>query len=518
MPKFATKTMRPRQRAPITTTGPGRTHEGGLGATRDPKGELFLLAISNLVSEDTFYETGKARDERYAQLVHAVTNDDPEWVAALVPYLRNELNLRSVAVVTACEYIAAGGPFGRPVISAACQRPDEPAEVLAYWQTTFGRNLPMPVKRGMADAATRLYSERSTLRYDGTDRAVRFGDVIELSHPVAKAPWQNVLFKHLLDRRHGHDEVTPAELVTLNTDKMLREMDKDQRRANLGLAVEAGWSWERLASWLPGGMDAQAWEAIIPNMGYMALLRNLRNLDKVGLSDVAVKPIIDKLADPIEVLHSRQLPFRFYSAWREAGSLRWAYSIQQALEASLQNVPRFDGKTLVMVDTSGSMANQVSAKSDRLRYEIAALFGGAVAQRSDDANLVLFATGSEEVEYRVPLLRLVDGVRAANGRVGHGTATAQALLTHYHGHDRVLIFTDEQSHGDVGAAMDRCIKSNGKPPNFYTCNLGGYKTAHAASGTGRYTFGGLSDAGFKLISLLEGGKDGEWPHLAKKSE
>ena len=66
--------------------------------------------------------------------------------------------MRSAAIVMAAEYVAAGGANGRAVIAAALQRPDEPAEMLGYWFTTHGRNVPMPVKRGVADAVRRLYT------------------------------------------------------------------------------------------------------------------------------------------------------------------------------------------------------------------------------------------------------------------------------------------------------------------------------------------------------------------------
>jgi len=48
----------------------------------------------------------------------------------------------------------------------------------------------------------------------------------------------------------------------------------------------------------------------------------------------------------------------------------------------------------------------------------------------------------------------------------------------------------------------------------YTWNLAGYRMGHGPSGTGqRHTFGGLSDAAFQLIPLLEAGRSADWPWL-----
>jgi hypothetical protein len=175
------------------------THEGGLGYARDAKSELFVLAVSNFVGERTFYESASDRDDRFEQLVAKVTGEDPDWARRLIPWLRNEAQMRSASLVAAAEYVRAGGELGRQVVSAALQRADEPAEMLAYWHQRHGRRVPKPLKRGVADAVVRLYNERSALKYDGRAKAWRMADVIELVHPEPKDAKQSTLFKYLLD-------------------------------------------------------------------------------------------------------------------------------------------------------------------------------------------------------------------------------------------------------------------------------------------------------------------------------
>src|SRR5215471_4393040 len=184
MPKFSGAKTKPNVSSPMRTTGAvGVTEEGGVGYERDAKTELFLLAVTNLVSEDTFYESGKNRDKRFQTLIHNVTSEDPEWIRAFIPYLRNTMQMRSASIVMAAEYLKAGGPNPRSTVDAAMSRADEPAEILAYWAQTYGKNFPQPLKRGIADAVERLYNEFSALKYDGSTRAWRMGDVIDLVHP-----------------------------------------------------------------------------------------------------------------------------------------------------------------------------------------------------------------------------------------------------------------------------------------------------------------------------------------------
>jgi hypothetical protein len=95
-------------------------------------------------------------------------------------------------------------------------------------------------------------------------------------------------------------------------------------------------------------MDARAWQAVIPTMGYMALLRNLRNFDEAGVPDEVAERVAASLADPGQVTRSRQLPMRFLSAHRAALSLRWGAALERALTASLSHIPCCAGLALRM--------------------------------------------------------------------------------------------------------------------------------------------------------------------------
>jgi hypothetical protein len=207
-------------KAPIQTvskTADIVTHEGGAGWSRDPRSELFLLAVGNMVGEKSFYESASDRDDRFENLIGQVAKIDPDWLARFVPYLRGPMNMRSASLVLAAETVRnnlanhkSGSISNRQIIASALQRADEPAEMLGYWRSRHGRKIPQPVKRGVADAVTRLYNERSFLKY-GSGDGYRMADVIDIVHPDPKAEWQSDLFKYMLDARHSHDEGVSAE-------------------------------------------------------------------------------------------------------------------------------------------------------------------------------------------------------------------------------------------------------------------------------------------------------------------
>ncbi|MEV6649567.1 TROVE domain-containing protein [Streptomyces sp. NPDC051219] len=523
MARFNLRTTRAQATSPVQTTGrAASTHQGGLGFLRDARSELFPLAVANFVSQKSFYESPGARDDRFTALVRKLAVEDPHWTAGLLAWLRGDGNMRTASIVGAAEYVKArldvsaeSGPTNRQVVASVLRRADEPGELLAYWTSQYGRNVPKPVKRGIADAVQRLYNGKSLLKYDTASKGYRFGDILNLVHasPDPAKPWQGELFRYALDRRHNPETAEPpASNRTLTAHRALMAVPAEERRAVVTAPdgaerlAEAGLTWEALAGWLQGPMDAAAWEAVIPSMGAMALMRNLRNFDEAGVSDAVAARVAAKISDPDEVARSRQFPFRYLAAYQHAPSLRWSYPLEKALGHSLANVPSLPGRTLILVDRSGSMWSPLSDRSQLNRADAAAVFGTAVAMRAAEADLVEFGTSSARVMYGKG--ESVLKVLKRFGDLG-GTCTAEAVRAHYRKHDRVLIVTDEQTayshHGDVTAQVPERIP-------VYTWNLAGYRAGHAPAGTrGRHTFGGLTDTAFRMVPLLEAGRDAAWP-------
>jgi TROVE domain len=526
MSKFNTSTARPAVGRGPVTAGPvpsGRTHEGGAGYAHDAKSELFLLAVANFVGENTFYEKAGDRDRRYADLIRAVVATDPQWTGRLLRWLRTDANMRSASLVGALEaakaMLAAGIPGGRQVVDSVLQRADEPGEALAYWTATYGRAVPKPVKRGLADAVARLYTQRSLLKYDTASHAYRFADVIDLVHPTPAGdkPWQGDLYAHALDRRHGRDTAIPASLTMLRANAALRRAVADDPGvlADPDTLARAGMTWEDVLSLAGATLDkARLWAALIPSMGYMALLRNLRNFDGAGVDDDVAAQVAAKLADPAEVARSRQFPYRFLAAYEQAPSLRWAQALDKALQASLANLPALPGRSLILVDTSSSMSSRgFSARSTMSPVKAAAVFGVALAARGEQVDLHGFADGvfRHTVGKGASVIREVDRFVARVGEVGHGTRIAESIKATLRGHDRVFVISDMQTFAPgphTGNVTD--VVPRGIP--LYGFNLGGYRhTAFDAGTPNRIEFGGLTDATFRMIPLIEAGRNADWP-------
>lgn len=519
------------------------THEGATAYNYKDKTALFLAATASFITEPQFYEGADERVQRYVELVRKVAAKDPQWFVGFVGWLRLGGNMRTASVVAAAEGADALIKAGKPelvaqLVDVALQRADEPGEFMAYWRSKIRRHFaPRAVKRGIGRAVNRLYNQYTLLKYDTPAYGYRFGDVIDQAHPDPALAWhpdeQNALYKHALDRRRHNDE-PPVELEMVHAAwKINRLSDKGKRSLLLSEGGRAqlkaaGMTWEDISGF--GAMDKVAWEAAIPQMAYGALLKNLRNFEQVGVSRDRQEWVVSILADPEKVARSRQLPYRFLTAYLETQGSAWGPALEAALSASTRNIPELDGLTVVLVDTSDSMNNPLSKRSKVSRMKAGALFGVALAAKNASAKLYGFADGVNVFEHSVVrganVLRVTEQFVRRCGEDGHGTNIGGALRHAVQKHPdaaRIVLISDMQTWGG-GNSYEANVQywnrlygytsPEGAVPDHipvYAFNLAGYEATPIPSDTNRYQLGGLTDATFALIKAIEDGKAARWP-------
>lgn len=355
-------------------------HEGGLAFELGPFERLTTRASTSFVSEDRFYESGAAHDAALVEDIRAVAAIDPEYPLRLAAYVRQVLNMRSVAVMLLVESARIGEcrPFVRRWTPQIVRRADELTEVVAYWTTRVsqiggdgpsgGANaFPNSLKKGLGDAFDR-FDEYQLEKYNRKG-AVKLRDVIR----IGALPSDRAIRDWLLQ-----DEVDEEALPKLAAKRrLLRKESFDEEARELARAASA--TWEVLSSKF--GSTPEVWEFARETMPYMALLKNLRNLVRKG---VDLDPVVAVLTDPHRVARSRLLPFEFLSAYREIEKLGTPESrealgaIARAMDLSTANLPTFTGRTAIAVDNSGSMDNLLSRRGS-IRYSDVANTLGAIA-------------------------------------------------------------------------------------------------------------------------------------------
>jgi 60 kDa SS-A/Ro ribonucleoprotein len=449
MAKFATRrgVTERLMRNPLATFN----YEGGLAFTRDPKRTLVKMAACCLVNENSFYEdtTGKVFD-----LVRQVGETDPKWLVKLAVFLREELRMRSIV-----HYIAAVCltlPDARSSIARAfprvAPRADDSLEIAALLKDgRFGLAPALPhVARQVLGARLNRLTEYEAIKYR---RGSGFGlrHLLNLVHPKPLSTKQALLFRYILAGNAMFKQQPYPELDALPQINGYEEFKRTRRSRTRRISelIEQGrLPWELAVP--AAGSKRAVWAACAKSMPIMALIRNLRNLHKSkALKDPEVRKIIlDMLRDPEVIRNSKQLPFRWLSAYRAIADddPEIGEALIGALEMSTVNLPRFSGTTFISCDNSGSMyGDPISARSTLVPADIANLLGAMILHLSDFGIVSVFG---EDFAW-VPLLKedrtMANWEKIRTTDVGfatHAFKTVQYLLKERFTVDRIIVLTD----------------------------------------------------------------------------
>lgn len=392
-----------------------RTHEGAVAAHISPEAQLRRSVLSCLLWESEFYEDGQSIADRIAAEAQAVSAG---VLGALAIEARTHYHLRHAPL-----YLAAllahrhkGTSLVSDTIRDVIQRADELAEFLSIYAKVNGvtpdkvkPKISNQVRKGLA-AAFGKFSAYNLAKYN-RDHAIKLRDVLFLCHAKPRDAEQGAIWAKLID---GTLESPDTWEVELSAGKAKRE------------------TFERLIR--------------EDKLGYLALLRNLRNMAQAGCDEALVKAAILARKGGAE----RVLPFRYVAAARAAP--QFEHELDIALVAAIGELPVLRGRTVVLVDVSGSMDRNLSARSDMRRMDAAATLASMINAES----LRVFSFSDRAVE--VPPRRGMAGVDAIIRSQPHsGTHLFEAVasINAEVPHDRLIIITDEQAHAPMPLTFSR---------------------------------------------------------------
>ncbi len=421
-----------------------KTHEGGPAQQINAEQMLRRSLFACLLWEQTFYESGVEIGDRIAALVPDV---EPATVAALAVEARSKMKLRHAPlwVVRAMARQPKHKAFVADTLSNVIQRADELAEFVALYWKDGKQPLSKQVKKGLA-AAFPKFDAYQLAKYN-RDEPVKLRDVLFLCHAKPKDEEQAAVWKQLVD---GTLPAPDTWEVALSTGKDKRE------------------TWERLIR--------------EKRLGALAVLRNLNNMQKAGVDDWLVFQALD------EMKVERVLPYRFVAAARFVP--KWESRLEQAMFKSLEGRGKLPGRTVLLIDVSGSMNWAMGQKSDLVRIDAAN--GLAILARELCESVAVYSFSNELV--RIPDRRgfaLRDAI--ANSQPHSGTLLGKAVeqLNDKEKYDRLIVLTDEQSHDKVPDPIGR----------GYVVNVAAYKYG---VGYGAWTHvDGWSEAVLDYIPAVE---------------
>jgi hypothetical protein len=373
---------------------------------------LRRSVLACMLWESEFYESGETIADRLRGLVPRV---EAAKVAALAVEARTKMKLRHAPLLLVREMARYATHRGlvAETLAQVIQRADELAEFVAIYWAEGKVPLSGQVKKGLA-AAFPKFDEYALAKYDRAS-VVRLRDVLFLCHAKPLSAVQAEVWKRLI----------AGELQTPDTWEVALSAVSEElgdKRAR----------WERLL--------------VERKLGALALLRNLRNLKEAGVSEELVLSALDAMRT------ERVLPFRFLAAARYAP--QWEDGLERAMFRAIDGAAKLPGKTVLLVDVSGSMTWKLSARSEMLRTDAA--FGLAVLLREVCERVVVY-TFSYEAKIVAPRRGFALRDAMARNQPNGGTYLGQslAMVESAETYDRIIVITDEQSHDQVGAPSGR---------------------------------------------------------------
>lgn len=440
-----------------------KTHEGAPASPLKAEQELRRTVMACLLWEGQFYEDGEAAADRIKRLVRKV---DPVVVAAMALEARSRMKLRHVPLLL-CRELARRGGLNVTTLAGCIQRADELSEFLAlYWQD--GKcPVSAAVKRGLALAFNKFDAYQFAKYNRQTE--VKLRDAMFLSHPKPKDDEQAKVFAKLADG-----------------------------------TLEPPDTWEVRLSATKGEGKKAAWEDLLKRgrLGAMALIRNLRNMEQASVDEAFVRKAL------AECKPSRLLPFRFVSA--AIAAPRFEAEIETAMMKCLGQIPKLPGKTILIVDVSGSMyGRKLSERSSLDRARAACAL--AILVREVCETPVIYATaGNDRTEVHstelVPARRgfaLSDAIYGQCDPLGGGGIFLKQVLDCVREKekvaDRIIVITDEQDCDHDPKRTPLNADTFGK--QNYLINVAAYKNG---IGYGKWThIDGWSEAALDYIRESE---------------
>lgn len=454
---------------------------GGQAFVQTPKMQLASIMLTSF-AQDQFYRSSK---NTFKELTNLLSKVDPKFAAKAAIYARTKFNMRSITHVLAAELsaYASGQPWAKEFYLNIVARPDDMLEIVAYYFNKGGKTLPNAMKKGFATAFDK-FDGYQLAKYKGESKSVKLVDLVNLVHPMPTQKNAKAL-----------EQLMNGTLKNVNT-----------WEAKLTKAGQISDSVEDKAE-----KKAAVWNDLIESnkLGYFALLRNLRNIAEQ--SPDIIDRALSTLTNRERIKKSKVLPFRFLSALDAikdakidiAINRKIQKALNQAIEIALGNVPKFKGRTLIVLDDSGSMT-WTGRKNAKTPIEIGSIFA-AMLYKTNNADLMRFSDDASFIKpYFGDAAMSIASTLIKNAKSA-GTNFNAIFNKARKFYDRIIILSDMQ--GWMGGntpklAFEDYKKRSGANPFIYSFDLNGYGSLQFPESK-IFALAGFSDKVFDLMALLE---------------
>lgn len=461
---------------PTTTS----SYEGGKVYEKSVEDSWFNFIFSSYL-EPTYYESDEVQKKRFQELTDKMIKEHgADLVAKAAVFSRDKLGMRSISQLTAAILNAEKFDNKRAFFRNICKRPDDMAEIFAAIDAINGKRSHAAV-RGFADYLQTL-GQYHLAKYKMKGHEYNMADIINICHP----------------------KPTPA--IQAFKDDTLIPPD----------------TWETSISATHGDekKKAQEWQRLVEEgkLGYLALLRNLRNILETSPSYGWIRQyLFPAISNRNAIVNAKIFPYQIYSAYKALGN-EYANIITAALEEAFMyacsDVDPMAGKTCIMLDVSGSMNSPISMRSKITIRECGAVYAAMYILMGNDIDFIKFGTKAEKVDIPTWMnpFALIKYLQD-NDNLGYGTQVDAAFRCANEKYDRILLISDQQCmdhrnswewFGESGIEDYKQYCRKYGNTHIYSFDLGNYNT-QVGNPNNPYVHlcTTLSDKVFELMPFIE---------------
>ena len=461
------------------------SYEGGMAYEKNCIEDLTNFMFSSYL-ENQFYETADEQINRFIDLLDKVSKQvSLEWIAKLSFFARKELGMKSVSHLTAAWLNSKTFENKRAYYRNIMKIPADIAEVFAAIDM-LGDKRSHALVRGAGDYLSSL-KDYQLGKYKLKGKEYNMYDLINITHAHSAT----------IDKYKAGTLETP-DTWEVNISGAVDQVERDYHWRKM---VEEG------------------------RLGYLALIRNLRNITKAeGIDQKWVdKYLVPQLTNEVAIKKSMVFPYQIYCAYKNIGIRNTSINaaLDTAFKTACGNMPKMDGRTVIVLDVSGSMENKLSSNSSLTLKEVGAVYAAAMLINTD-ADFIKFGNDAKKMKFN-PLENVFDIVAKmySNDRCGYGTDIVPAFRLMNEKYDRIFLVSDMQIMNNNDSVRywgcysgrqsgietyNGYCKAYDCHPHMYSFDLANYSTQVENPNNPRiHLLTALNDTLFKMLPYIENG-------------
>lgn len=442
---------------------------GGSGALAAKQTNVELLrraVLANLLWEDIAYMDGKSVSSEIQRLIPLCPAENVYNIALEARLMQKLRHTPLFLAVEMCKY-SEHKKYVQKLLPQIITRADMLTDFLAIYWKDGKKPICNQAKKGLAKAFHN-FNEYKLAKYD-RNSAIKLRDVMFLCRPKPNNQYETELFKKVANRT-----LTPPE------------------------------TWEVLLS--TGQDKKESWTKLITEnkIGGLAMLRNISNMQKANVDKKIINEGLENLKS------SMLMPLDFLKA--ERMNPDFSRQIEDAMINSYANLPKLPGRTLFIVDVSGSMGAKLSNKSNFSRYDAAFAMAMLAVNQCEDYEIVCTAGNDgkrvgahEHIKYPQKGFGIFKQLRDTEKNIGYGGIFTRQCLEWCKEQfkdkefDRIIIFSDSQ---DCDYPDKRIPKPFGT--YNYICDVSAHTKGINYKGTWTAEISGFSEHFLTFIAAMEG--------------